>query len=106
LQYGGGAVFVVGDGLRPIGHLEECLAFRGAESDVRTGRGAVEIFGDVCFGLERRMNRRDVFVDGGDDAAGLVDVGGGGLGGAPAFGGEGADDSVTGFCECRIVVQA
>ncbi len=46
----GGAVFVVGHGLLPARHLEQLLAVRRGEGDVRAGRRAVEVFGDVEFG--------------------------------------------------------
>ena len=64
----GGAVFVVGHGLRPAGHLEQLFAVGRAEGDVRAGSGAVEVFPDVDFGLQRRVRGRMVALDGDDHA--------------------------------------
>ena len=102
----GSAVLVIGDGLLPSGHLEKFLAFRRGEGDVRAGRRAVEELRDVEFGAERRMRRRMIALDGGDDARGLVDVVEVALALGPAFRIGSADETVAGLGESVLVLQA
>ncbi len=101
-----GAVFVIGHGLLPAGHLEKLLAVGGREGDMRARSRAVEELPDIGHRLERRRARGMIALHRDDDARGLVDIVLVGLGFCPSGGIGCTDKAVTRFGHGRLVLQA
>ena len=102
----GRAVFVIGHRLGPAGHLQQLLAFRCPQRNVRARRGAIEILGDVDLRLHGRMRGGQVLVHRGHNSPRMVHVGLRSLGCDPAFSGGLSDDSIPRPSQRRIVLQA